>query len=397
MLTFTSVLAITGLLSFAMLPVLGSLLRSGMPGVREWFAANAAMVMSIALLAPRGVIPDFLSIVVANGMLAVAGACYYAGCARFLGRSPHWRRTLGGALLQVLAIVWWRYISDDIAMRVLASTSFNAAICVASAALLLRHRPRDRRPYHYWLVASLALVFAVCQAVRGLYFVTLPPQSYVQMFNSSWSVALLTLGAVILPTLTMACVMLVHDAMIANLEEAANHDHMTGALTRKRLETLAREQLARAAQSGGPLALLIIDLDHFKRINDTFGHAAGDLVLREFARLTLLSLRDGDSLGRLGGEEFAILLPETNMAEALTVAERLREQSEAHAVSGSFGRCRYSISIGAATSLAGETFDHLSARADRALYAAKHSGRNRVLAGGQQIVEAEAVALMAES
>jgi diguanylate cyclase (GGDEF)-like protein len=233
--------------------------------------------------------------------------------------------------------------------------------------------------------------------MRGLYFITLPPQSYVQMFNSGWSVALLTLGAVILPILTMACVMLVHDAMIANLEEAANHDHMTGALTRKRMETLAREQLARAAQSGRPLALLIVDLDHFKRINDSFGHAAGDLVLREFARLTLLSLRDGDSLGRLGGEEFGILLPETNMADALTLAERLREQSEAHAVSGSFGQCRYSISIGAAVSLEGETFDHLSARADRALYAAKHSGRNRVLAGGHRIVEAEAVALMAES
>ncbi|HEY4319358.1 MAG TPA: GGDEF domain-containing protein [Herbaspirillum sp.] len=389
MLTFTSVLATTGLLSLAMLMVLGSLLRSGMPGIREWFFANAAMVMSIALLTPRGVIPDFLSIVVANGVLALAGVYYYAGCALFLGRPPHWRWTLGGALLQTLAIAWWRYVSDDIPMRVLANTAFNTVICIAAAVLLLRHRPAGRRPYNYWFAASLALAFGVCQAIRGGYFMMLPPQpSNLMMFNSVGSVALLAIGAVILPTLTMACVMLVHDAMMANLEEAGNHDYMTGALTRKRLETLAREQVARAAQSDAPLAFLIIDLDHFKHINDTLGHAAGDEVLREFVRLTRRMLREGDLLGRLGGEEFGILLPRTGMAEALKIAERLREQSEAHAVSGGFGQCRYSISIGVASSREDETFDRLSAHADRALYAAKHSGRNRVVGDGQHAVAA---------
>jgi diguanylate cyclase (GGDEF)-like protein len=381
MLTFTSVLATTGLLSLAMLLVLGSLLRSGMPGIREWFLANLAMVISIALLTPRGIIPDFLSIVVANTVLGLSGVFYYAGCALFLNRPPHWRWTLGGALLQTLAIVWWRYVSDDIPMRVLANTGFNTVICIAVAVLLLRHRPAGRRPYNYWFAAALALTFAACQAIRGLYFIMLPPQPpNLLMFNSIWSVALLSIGAVILPTLTMACVMLVHDAMIANLEESANHDHMTGALTRKRLETLAQELLARAMPPDRPLALLIIDLDHFKRINDTFGHAAGDEVLREFVRITRQSLRERDSLGRLGGEEFGILLPESDMAGALKMAERLREQSEAHTVSGGFGECRYNISIGVAISIAGETFDHLSARADHALYAAKQAGRNRVVA-----------------
>jgi diguanylate cyclase (GGDEF)-like protein len=385
MLTFTSILATTGLLSLAMLMVLGSLLRSGMPGIREWFAANTAMVISIALLTPRGVIPDFLSIVVANGVLGLAGACYYAGCALFLGRPPYWRRTLAGALLQTAAIAWWRYVSDDIPMRVLANTTFNAAICIAAAVLLLRHRPAGRRPYNYWFAAALALAFGVCQAIRGAYFIMLPAQqpSSLLMFNSVGSVALLAIGAVILPTLTMACVMLVHDAMMANLEEAGNHDYLTGALTRKRLETLAREHMARAAQSGNPLMFLIVDLDHFKQINDTFGHAAGDEVLREFASMTQRLLREGDFLGRLGGEEFGILLPRTEMTEALEIAERLREQTQAHVVSGSFGVCRYSISIGVATAKEGETFDRLSAHADRALYAAKHSGRNRVVGDGQ--------------
>ncbi|RXZ33825.1 GGDEF domain-containing protein [Oxalobacteraceae bacterium CAVE-383] len=384
MLTFTSILATTGLLSLAMLVVLGSLLRSGMRGIREWFIANSAMVISIALLTPRGLIPDFVSIVVANGVLGLAGAYYYAGCALFLNRPPYWRWTLGGALLQTLAIAWWRYASDDIPMRVLASTGFNTAICIAAAVLLLRHRPPGRRRYNYWFAAALALTFAACQAIRGAYFILLPPQqpSNLLMFNSIGSVALLAVGAVILPTLTMACIMLVHDAMMANLEESGHHDYMTGALTRKRFETLAQEHVARASRSGDPLTLLIIDLDHFKQINDSLGHAAGDEVLREFVRMTRQLLREGDLLGRLGGEEFGVLLPRTALAEALSIAERLRERSEAHCVTGSFGDCRYSISIGAAAARGGETFDRLSGHADRVLYAAKHSGRNRVVADG---------------
>ena len=384
MLTFTSILATTGLLSLAMLMVLGSLLRSGMRGVREWFIANLAMVISIALLTPRGIIPDFLSIVVAHGLIGVAGAYYYGGCALFLNRPPYWRWTFGAALLQTLAIAWWRYVSDDIPMRVAASTGFSAVICVATAVLLLRHRPAGRRPYNFWFAASLALIFAACQTIRGAYFFVSPqlPANNLLMFNSVASVALLAVGAVILPTLTMACIMLVHDEMMANLEESGHHDYMTGALTRRRLEALAREHVSRAAQAGNPLALLIIDLDHFKLINDSLGHAAGDEVLREFVRMARHLLREGDLLGRLGGEEFGILLPRTDLSEALKIAERLRERSEMHEVTGSFGQCRYSISIGVAAAREGDTFDRLSVHADRALYAAKHSGRNRVVVDG---------------
>ena len=105
-------------------------------------------------------------------------------------------------------------------------------------------------------------------------------------------------------------------------------------------------------------------------------------MLREFVRMARHLLREGDLLGRLGGEEFGILLPRTDLSEALKIAERLRERSEMHEVTGSFGQCRYSISIGVAAAREGDTFDRLSVHADRALYAAKHSGRNRVVVDG---------------
>lgn len=379
MLTLASILTTTALLSLAMAIVLGSLLRSNVAGVQEWFASNLMVVISLPLLALRDLIPDFISIVIANSVLALAAAYYYVGCARFVGRPSRWGVLIGAIAVIAVGLIIWRYAVNSIPVRVLIMTTFFTAVCVSAAVVLLRYRPPHRNPYNYWFAASLALIFALCQLTRGLYFITLDQPSNTMMFDTFWNIVLMVIGAVTLPTMTMAAVMLTHDSMLANLENAANHDHLTEALSRKRLEVVAREQILRAAKLGRPLSLLIIDLDHFKRINDTYGHAGGDEVLREFARMTRASLRDGDALGRLGGEEFGILLPNTDTAGALAIARRLREDSELHLISGTFGECHYSISIGIATWREGESFDRLSIRADRALYTAKNSGRNRVL------------------
>jgi diguanylate cyclase (GGDEF)-like protein len=377
MLTVVSILTTTALFSVAMLLVLGSLLRSPVAGVREWFFANLAMVVSLPLLALRTAIPDFISIVVANVIVSLAGAFYYAGCARFLGRPTRWRQMLAGVALVGAAMIVWRYVDANLPLRVVASTSFNAVICTAVGVILLRHRPRDRSPYNFWFAALMAFLFAATQVVRGLYFLTLAPDESLAMLNSVWNISLLTVGAVVMPTLTMIAVMIVHDAMLAKVEHALNHDHLTGALTRKRFESIARDLLA-GAQPMQPPALLLIDLDHFKRINDTHGHAGGDEVLRAFVQTARGFMRPGDALGRLGGEEFGLLLPATTAADAAAVAESLRAQAEGQAVSGEFGACRYSISIGVATAQRGDSPDRFNARADRALYVAKNSGRNRV-------------------
>ena len=387
MLTPASILITTLLLSLAMVLVLGSLLRAQMPGVREWFTANLAVIGGLLLLGLRGVAPDFISIIAANIALALSAACYYAGCARFLGQPPHWPRLTVGIGLLTLALMIWLYFDDSIPLRVLATTTYTAIVGVAVAILLLRHRPSTRRRYNYWFGAALALIFALCQAARAIHFTMLAQPSDPLMFHSTWNMALLIIGAVIMPTMTMAAVMMIHDAMLSAAEDAANHDHMTGALSRKRLETLAREQIASAGKADRPLSLLIIDLDHFKHINDNHGHAGGDTVLREFVRMTRAGLRDSDALGRMGGEEFAVLLPDTDTAGALRIAERLREQAKMQLVIGAFGECHYSISAGVATWRTGETFDRLSMRADRALYAAKSAGRNRVLPDDAQAVD----------
>jgi diguanylate cyclase (GGDEF)-like protein len=163
------------------------------------------------------------------------------------------------------------------------------------------------------------------------------------------------------------------------LEQQAQTDFLTGLANRRHLIHLADAELARAQRSGRPFSLLMLDVDHFKAVNDTHGHEVGDLVLQTVAATARETLRSIDTVGRLGGEEFAIVLPECDTAGALETAERLRVAVARAATSTSGREIRVTISVGVASvaeGLAG--IDALFTRADRALYEAKRGGRNRV-------------------
>lgn len=128
-----------------------------------------------------------------------------------------------------------------------------------------------------------------------------------------------------------------------------------------------------------PAALLMLDIDHFKDVNDRHGHAAGDAVIRATASMIREHLRAGDLAGRMGGEEFAVLLPATSAEDATRLGERLRSAIEAHEVEQEGETIRFTVSVGVSALAAAETLDQLIARADAALYGAQHQGRNRVV------------------
>ncbi len=165
------------------------------------------------------------------------------------------------------------------------------------------------------------------------------------------------------------------------LREQATHDPLTGLWNRYALlETLSREQ-SRASREGTPLSVIMIDLDHFKQVNDTYGHQAGDAVLREAARRMQTGIRTYDQVGRYGGEEFLIVLPGTSEANAAHLAERLRGAIAAQPVTAERGlRIAVTASLGVAAVEPPEASDPASLirRADEALYRAKENGRNRV-------------------
>ncbi|MCO7234128.1 MULTISPECIES: diguanylate cyclase [unclassified Cobetia] len=173
-------------------------------------------------------------------------------------------------------------------------------------------------------------------------------------------------------------------ALEERLERQALADPLTGLGNRRALEDQAAMEIARAERSGAPLSLIAVDLDHFKRINDTYGHDVGDMVLQAFAKLARQVLRDGDVLCRMGGEEFAVLLPDTHREQALQVAERLREAvattpAQVGQDATEDGTLAYTASLGVTLVCAGETtLKPAIKRADQGLYAAKETGRNRV-------------------
>ncbi len=165
------------------------------------------------------------------------------------------------------------------------------------------------------------------------------------------------------------------------LRRLATTDSLTGLTNRRQFLSLAENELARLHRYGRPMAVLMMDVDHFKAINDTHGHAAGDQALVTLAETCRAELRDTDHLGRLGGEEFAIVLTETPLPQAVEVAERLRQRLGSVFVrrpgGGSF---RFTVSIGLTDARSSDrSIERALARADHALYQAKHSGRNRVI------------------
>jgi len=157
--------------------------------------------------------------------------------------------------------------------------------------------------------------------------------------------------------------------------ELASKDPLTGALNRRSFEEQAKALMGACSAKGAPLALVAVDIDHFKRVNDSHGHAVGDAVLKEFAQRMLQATKRRDCLFRLGGEEFALLLPHTDLAAAAALAEVLRRSLGATPFSG-VGRL--SASFGVSALLPGDGLEALMCRADQALYAAKAKGRDRV-------------------
>ena len=163
------------------------------------------------------------------------------------------------------------------------------------------------------------------------------------------------------------------------LSALASSDPLTGFLNRRSFDARLAEEIERSRRSGAPLSVLALDLDRFKSVNDTWGHPAGDTVLKTACRSAESAIRSSDILARLGGEEFAILLPNTDSAGAREVGERVRAAIEAAVADHDGLELRITSSIGAATLGEGEDATTLLTHADGALYVAKHSGRNRVV------------------
>ena len=168
------------------------------------------------------------------------------------------------------------------------------------------------------------------------------------------------------------------DILVEELKKEAIYDFLTKCYNKKEIEFLLERFLKEAIRYNLPLSVMMLDIDHFKKINDTYGHLAGDFVLKEVAKIIKSTIRKSDACGRFGGEEFLIILPNTKLSGAMKLAERIRENIQNHQFVFQEHKITITVSIGITSVSKNDSIFSIIERADEALYEAKHKGRNRV-------------------
>lgn len=360
------------------LVILRSLKDAAIPGLQDWMWACWSYIFALSLLFMRGYVPDVLSIVTANALLAVSAILMLQGYRRFFGLHQNGHHAYIAWLVMVLAIVYWTYVERNFNLRVAAYSVFHAAIYTAIGWTTFTMRPRDRSQYSYYFVISLAAIAAGGNLSRCfVYAFGIVAQSSL-LESSSLNLIFIGLGVPFMVCNTVGMVMLSHDRLVNRLEKLAHEDELTGLMRRRTFLARAEASVAEAHASNQPLALALLDLDHFKHVNDTLGHAGGDRLLQHFGAIARTTLRSNDIIGRIGGEEFAVLCRNTTSRSATTLLERLGAHLAASPIPGD-EQARCTFSAGVAQLNPGETLGQLMARADAQLYEAKAAGRDRII------------------
>jgi diguanylate cyclase (GGDEF)-like protein len=368
-----TVVLLASVMAALMSLVLFSLRRnfpSSIHGLGTWAASPLVLCFATLMGGLRGGLPDLLSIGIPNVLLFVGVYLAYLGSQRFLGQPtaiPRWSVFIA---LTAIPAYWFTVVEPDFRARLLILSLPLGLLFALHAGLLYRHAARS---FASQLLTGVMVAGTLLQIVRFILIGLMPEDR--NAFNPA-SPQPLFLAAYVLIVLLMSVglVLLATERLRAEFETLAAHDSLTNAYTRRYINEACQQELERSRRHGHVMALLLMDLDHFKAINDTYGHQQGDQVLVDFVTRVQALLRRPDQLGRFGGEEFVLLLPETPLDEALAVAERIRAIA-----TQSRETLHCSVSIGVTTNrLDNDTLDSLLARADKALYRAKENGRNRV-------------------
>jgi diguanylate cyclase (GGDEF)-like protein len=344
-------------------------------GLREWAAAPLLVFISTLVFGSRGLTPAWFSIIVANLVLVSGLALFLMGTCRFYGAAlPRW--PWWGLLLIAPLLYLWSVIEPSYVLRLVVVHTFTAALQVHNFLLIWRH---DRQGLAARFTLAALGIMAVLSVARIVSTPSLPAGADLLTASALQSVFIGAYGFMVL-ALSVGFVLLVSERLRAQLQTLLNHDELTGVLSRRALFEQALHELQRAQRTQQPLSLLVMDVDHFKQVNDQRGHLMGDRVLRDFAERVRQELRQVDLIGRFGGEEFVAVLPDTGAADARRVAERIRRNR-----TGDAALAQVTVSIGLVTcgplpqaEDPAQTLDTLISRADRALYLAKAAGRDQV-------------------
>lgn len=346
------------------------------PGLSQWAWAGLLATCALFLFAGRGVLHDTLSLSLAQLVITAGLLLAWDGFRRFLGRAPLAPLRMAAPLALLAALVAISHLQSSLTLYSLA----NALIIGSISALIGRellcspshHSPVTRVTAYVYLANAAFFAVRGASALTADSSIGTPVATGITAWTLLWWLCVTV-------ALTLGMTLMTSERLQADLDRQASRDPLTGALNRRAFAQLAEKELARVRRNGRPLSVAMMDLDHFKRINDQMGHAAGDDILCRFVTVAGTMLRGEDAFCRFGGEEFVALLPDTSSAQALAAAERLRQSfaESAADIPRPAHVPAFSVSIGIAELAEEETMENALRRADAALYAAKAAGRDR--------------------
>ena len=353
-------------------------------GMLWWAAGNFVLAAAVPIVASNDIVFGMPSTVFGILLLNISPALIWAAASACNGRKPHVSGIAAGAVVWLLA-----FSLPVIREQPAAQVTLNlAVICIYFMAAATEFwRGRAEPLQSRWPLVVLLFLHGLFFLAGTIDAALSDPETLREAMIGNWFKLIHFETLVFVVGTAIFTVAMAKERAEHRYLEAARVDPLTGVANRRAFMETAESLLRRCQMEDAPLSIVLFDLDHFKAINDTFGHSSGDRVLQKFTALARDLLRSTDYMARPGGEEFAMLLPGSSRGAAYVVAERIRAAfAEATCTCAGDGHeIRATVSAGVATAGPSSTLDSLIAEADRMLYSAKAEGRNRVKTGERTI------------
>ena len=381
-LDMTTALLFTAMVSLVNAAAMSLLaLRDRSPYLRDWAISFFLVVAGVAVIGLRGIVPPLVSIFFGNALAALGGAGLFVGLCRFMRRPVPWKFLAAIIAVSLAAIAWFSVGVDDpaaqLGRRVMVFSGLIALLSAPCVWLIVSHARREGTVLSVMALAAELLLVGL-SLLRVAVNVVAPVQGGLESDHTREVLFVMAFGLTHLLQ-GYGLVSLHVSQLLRRVAAQANTDALTGLPNRRTFEDTWRRMVQRAERDKSPLALMVMDIDHFKRVNDTHGHAAGDEALRVLGWALKNHLRPGDLCARWGGEEFILALPGATPEVARARAEDLLEMPLMYGEDGSGEPLAVTLSVGLTDWRASDTAPHATiARADAALYEAKRDGRHRV-------------------
>jgi diguanylate cyclase (GGDEF)-like protein len=347
---------------------------------RFWFAGTLTAGVGAGLSTWQGGFDPMVPRILGHALIVFGSGIAWAGVRQFHGRHAPWPIILGITATAAAALALATYWHDNMALRVMIFSAAQSLI-IGWVVVDVLDRRNGSASSGTLMAAGACSVLLLLNAVRTIVAVLALNNDMALTFtNPKQAAPLLLFGVFAALVCQFGFLLMTMDRLHAEMTELAGIDDLTGTANRRRFLAACEAECIRSVRSNRVFSVMVIDVDRFKVINDNHGHAAGDEVLKQFARTTRAHLRAQDLLARLGGDEFCVLMPETDGIQAALIAERLTAAIRMDTLSRNGVAVGFTVSIGVAewSPAIGRDAFLLLERADSALYHTKHRGRDGV-------------------